>query len=86
MNDAQRLYTSRFEHPGGLLGIYYERKNEPLDQMNVRTIAKKFSRDVDYWYEFEAEIATIEEFDGLRHPVFQQGAVVTWRIVENQDN
>ncbi len=81
MHDGFRLYESGFELNGGLLGIYYEREQEELEQMDVNLIAEKFAQDVSYWYEFNAEIASIAPFDGLRHPVFQQGAVVTWRLV-----
>lgn len=85
MNDAYRLHTSKFEAKGGLVGIYYERENEPFDRMNPSAIAEKFARDVNYWYDFGAETKRIAEFVGLRHPVFQQGAVITWEIVDRPE-
>ena len=81
MHDSYRPYESWFELTGGLLGIYNEREHEEIEQMDVNLIAEKFAQDVRYWYEFDAEIAGIAPFHGLRHPVFQQGAVVTWRLV-----
>ncbi len=38
--------------------------------------------DVDHWYNFQVETRNIAYFDGLQHPVHQQGAVITWEIVE----
>jgi len=45
-------------------------------------IAEKFALDVDYWYDFEVETGNVTHFDGLRHPVDQQGTVTTWEVIE----
>ena len=80
LTDAQKLWNSDFTESGGLLGLYYEPANEPYEQMTPEAIAEKFCLDVGYWYDFEVETSNIAYFDGLRHPVHQQGAVITWEI------
>jgi len=82
LTDAQKLYKAGFEENGGLLGLYYQPENESYEQMSADAIAGKFCLDVDYWYDFEVETKKVAHFDGLRHPVHQQGAVITWEIIE----
>jgi len=78
LTDARKLRDADFEENGGLLGLYYEPVDEPHEQMTPETIAEKFCRDVGYWYDFEVETRNIAHFETLRHPVHQQGAVITW--------
>ena len=80
--DARKLYEAGFEENGGLLGLYYEPVDEPYVQMTPEAIAEKFCLDVGYWYDFDVETKMVAHFDGLRHPVHQQGAVITWEITE----
>ena len=82
LTDAQKLYEAGFEEHGGLLGLYYEPEDESYERMTPEAIAEKFALDVDYWYDFEVETRNVAHFDGLRHPVHQQGAVITWEIIE----
>jgi len=82
LTDAQKLYEAGFEEHGGLLGLYYEPVNESYEQMSPKSVAEKFTLDVDYWYDFELETKSVAHFDGLRHPVHQQGAIITWEIIE----
>jgi len=48
--------------------------------MSPEAIAEKFCLDVGYWYDFEVETRNVAHFNGLRHPVHQQGVVITWEI------
>jgi len=81
LTDAQKLYEAGFEEHGGLLGLYYEPEDESYERMSPEAVAEKFALDVDYWYDFEVETRNVAHFDGLRHPVHQQGAVISWEIV-----
>jgi hypothetical protein len=81
LTDAQKLNEAGFEESGGLLGLYYEPEEESYERMSPEAIAEKFALDVDYWYDFEVETRNVAHFDGLRHPVHQQGAIITWEIV-----
>ncbi len=40
------------------------------------------ANQIGYWYDFEVETRAVAHFDGLRHPVHQQGAVIAWEIIE----
>ena len=82
LTDAEKLNQSGFEGDGGLLGLYYQPVDESYDRMGVEAIAEKFCKDVSYWYDFEVETRRVAHFNGLRHPVHQQGAVVSWEIVD----
>jgi len=82
LTDAQKLYEAVFEEHGGLLGLYYEPVNESYERMSPEAVAEKFALDVEYWYDFEVETRNVAHFDGLRHPVHQQGAIITWEIVD----
>ena len=81
LTDAQKLHQAGFEEKGGLLGLYYEPVDESYERMSPEAVAEKFALDVDYWYDFEVETGEIAHFDGLRHPVHQQRAIITWEIV-----
>jgi len=82
LTDAKKLHKAGFEESGGLLGLYYEPVDESYERMSAEAIAEKFCLDVNYWYDFEVETRKVAHFRGLRHPVHQQGAVITWEIVE----
>jgi hypothetical protein len=43
-------------------------------------IAEKVVCDVGHWCEAEASVCRIAEFDGLRHTVHEQGAVISWVV------
>ncbi|GAB3676794.1 transcriptional regulator [Halopiger thermotolerans] len=81
LTDTQKLYESGFESNGGVLGLYYEKIDEPYERMSAAAIAEKFCMDVDHWYDFEVETRNIAPFEGLQHPVHQHGAVITWEII-----
>jgi len=80
--DAKKLAESGFETGGGLLGLYYEPADGPFPLMDATKMAEKVTRDVEYWYNLPLKTRTIAEFTGLRHPVHQQGAVITWELTE----
>jgi len=82
LTDARKLHEAGFEERGGLLGLYYAPVDEFYERMSAEVIAEKFVLDVDYWYDFEVETRNVAHFDGLRHPVHQEGAVITWEILE----
>lgn len=82
LTDARKLYEAGFKQHGGLLGLYYEPVDESYERMSPEAIAEKFCLDIDYWYDFEVETRNIVHFNGLRHPVHQQGAIITWEIIE----
>jgi hypothetical protein len=81
LTDVKKLADSGFDVPGGMLGLYYEKEDEPYGEMDVERIARKFVLDVDYWYDIDVELNRIARFSGLRHPHHQRGAVVAWNIV-----
>lgn len=80
LTDARKLAESSLGPPAGLLGLYYEREDEPYEQLRADRLAEKLQQDVQFWYEFPVEIAAIEPFEGLRHPHHQQGAVIAWLL------
>jgi len=82
LTDTKKLYESEFGPSGGVLGLYYEKIDEEYEQMTAEAVAEKFCMDVDHWYDFQVETRNIAYFDGLQHPVHQQGAVITWEIVD----
>lgn len=73
LTDARKLVDSELDGPYGLLGLYYERDEEPYDELRADRIAEKFAMDGAYWYDFDVELAAVERFDGLRHPHHQHG-------------
>jgi len=82
LTDTRKLTEAGFEEGGGLLGLYYEPIDESYERMSPEAVAEKFALDADYWYDFEIETIEVAHFEGLRHPVHQQGAVITWEIIE----
>lgn len=82
LTDAEKLYEASFDEKGGLLGLYYEPIDESYERMTPEAIAEKFALDVDYWYDFEVRTRNVAHFDELRHPVHQQGAIITWEIID----
>ena len=80
VSDARKLAKSEFETNGGLLGLYYEPADEGSPFMDATKLAEKVTRDVDYWYDLTLTTQTIAEFTGLRHPVHQRGAAITWKL------
>lgn len=83
LTDAQKLYEAGFKENGGLLGLYYQPEDESYDLMSAEAIAEKFCIDVDYWYDFEVATRNVAHFEGLRHPVHGQGAIITWELVDS---
>jgi hypothetical protein len=87
MTDAKTLHESNFESPGGLLGLFYARGAEDSasvranpDLFTAENLAQKVVEDIDYWYDFDAEVCAIAHFDGLQHTIQRRGAVITWSI------
>lgn len=81
LTDVQKLRNSTFGTHGGVLGLYYEKEDEPYEQMQVEKIARKFAEDAGYWYDIDVTVGRIAKFSELRHPHHQQGAVVAWEIL-----
>lgn len=80
LTDAQKLKESDFTSSCGLLGIYYEKENEEYEQLRADQIAEKFKIDVEYWFDVDIETVAVEQFEGLRHPHHQKGAVISWML------
>ena len=80
LTDARNLHEAGFERNGGLLGLYYEPKDESYEQMSAEAVAEKFCLDIEYWYDFSVDIVSVAHFEGLRHPVHQRGAIVIWEV------
>lgn len=87
MTDAKRLHESDFDRPGCLLGLFYRRADDDPEEsislperLTARDLAEKVVQDVEYWYDFEVSVCRIARFEGLRHPVHKQGAVITWAV------
>lgn len=81
LTDAQKLDEAGFEENGGLLGLYYQPEDERYERMSAEAVAEKFCLDVEYWYDFEVATRNVAHFRGLRHPIHEQGAVITWELV-----
>ena len=82
LTDARKLHRAGFDESGGLLGLYYAPVDESYERMSAEAIAEKFWLDVSYWYNFVVETRNVAHFEGLRHPVHQQGAIITWEITD----
>jgi len=82
LTDARKLRQSGFEHPGGILAVYYEEEDETYDEMTADNVARKFVQDLDFWYDLDARAVEVAEFAGLRHPHHQRGAVIAWVLKE----
>ncbi len=81
LTDARALHRATFDLSGGLLGLYYEPSEEPSDAMDVGSLAEKLVRDAAFWFDLDLRVCRVAEFDGLRHPHHEQGAVVTWELL-----
>lgn len=82
LTDAKKLVDSEFTQPTGLVGLYYERDEEPYEQLTADMIAEKFTQDVGFWYDIDIKTVAIESFGGLQHPHHQRGAVIAWVLEE----
>ena len=82
VTDARKLANSGSGLPAGQLGIYYERGDEEPPAFDARTLAEKVRQDVEYWFGHSVGRGVVVEFDGLRHPVHRQGAIVTWELTD----
>ncbi|MFB6183709.1 MAG: hypothetical protein ABEI96_04065, partial [Haloarculaceae archaeon] len=88
LTDARRLHASDLADRCGLLGLFYTRADDDPETVKAlperytpEDIAEKVVRDIDYWYDAGASVCHIADFDGLRHNIHRQGAVISW-IVE----
>lgn len=87
LTDARHLHASGFGERSGLLGLFYTRADgdpktvEALpERYTAADIAEKVVRDIDHWYDAEASVCRIAEFDGLQHTVHRQGAAISWVV------
>lgn len=48
LTDAKKMVDSEFTQPTGLVGLYYERDEEPYKQLTADMIAEKFTQDVGF--------------------------------------
>jgi len=87
LTDARRLHASEFSGQSGLLGLFYTRADDDLDTVEAlpqrytaADIAEKVVRDIKHWYEIDASVCRIADFDSLRHTVHGQGAVISWVV------
>lgn len=80
LTDARKLVESGFVPPYGLLGIYYEKIQNPFGEMTADRLAEKLALDVGYWFDIDVEPVAVRPLDGLRHPHHQQGATIAWLI------
>jgi hypothetical protein len=70
-----------------LLGLFYKRAdNDPVEvnslpeRFTAKDLAEKVVQDIGYWYDFEASVRKIANFEGLQHPVHKKGVVITWVV------
>lgn len=86
LTDANQLRKSDFDGPSGLLGLFYTRESNKTtvealpERYTAEDIAEKIVRDIEYRYDADARVCEIADFDGLRHRVHKQGAVITWLV------
>jgi hypothetical protein len=80
LGDAQKLAESGFEAKSGLLGIYYERGDEEAPVYDSERLAEKVVSEARYWFDIELDVVDVIRFDGLRHDVHRQGAILTWAL------
>lgn len=87
LTDAERLSQSEFSDPSGLLGLFYTRSDDDpraVDALSERytaeDIADKVVQDIVYWFDIEANVCQISEFEGLQHTVHKRGAVISWLL------
>jgi len=87
LTDAKRLHESEFDGYKGLLGLFYQRGRDDPETVNglperfiAEELAEKVVHDIEYWYDFDAEVCEVASFDGLQHTVHQRGAAITWTV------
>jgi hypothetical protein len=87
LTDGHRLHASEFGEKGGLLGLFYARADEDpktvgalSERYTAGDIGEKVVHDIEHWYEAEAKICRIAEFDSLQHSVHRRGAAISWLI------
>lgn len=87
LTDADRLSQSTFSELSGLLGLFYVRSDDDprtVDALPKRytaaNIADKVAQDIAYWYDIDAEVCQISQFEGLQHTVHKSGAVISWLL------
>lgn len=87
LTDARRLHASGFGERSGLLGLFYARADDDPktvealpERYTPESIAEKVVRDIRHWYNAEASVCRIAEFDGLQHAVHGQGATISWVV------
>lgn len=92
LTDARRLATANFDGPAGLLGLFYNRATDDptrveglSERFNPAFLAEKVCEDASFWYNLDVEVCGIASFDGLRHEIHQQGAVITWVVAPVPD-
>jgi hypothetical protein len=87
LTDTRRLHASAFADRCGLLGLFYTRADDDSktverlpERYTPENIAEKVVRDMDYWYETDANVCRVAEFGGLQHDVHGQGAAISWVV------
>jgi hypothetical protein len=87
LTDARRLHASAFGERSGLLGLFYKRADDDPETVKALPerytageVAEKIVRDIEHWYEIDASVCRIADFDGLRRNVHRQGAVISWVV------
>lgn len=87
LTDAKRLHEGAFSSPAGLLGLFYQRAEDDPEAVEsssalfaADTLAEKVVHDIEFWYDFDATVCGVAQFDGLQHPVHQRGAAITWLV------
>jgi hypothetical protein len=87
LTDAKRLHETDFDTPVGLLGLFYARaEDDPTtvratpEMFTAEILAQKIVEDIEYWFDFEAEVCECAHFSGLRHSIHGRGAAITWAL------
>jgi hypothetical protein len=80
IGDAEKLLESDLGGQKALLGIYYEREDEPQEKLNFENISKKIKKDLEFWHSITVEEEYTASFESLRHPVHQKGRVVLFEL------
>lgn len=84
MGDAEKLLESDLNGQKALLGIYYEREDEPQDKLNFENISEKIKNDLEFWHDITVEEEYTASFEGLQHPVHERGEVAVWKLSQSQ--
>ncbi len=87
LTDAHSLGESDLGARSGLLGLFYKRADDDLEDVEALPerytagdIADKITNDIAYWYDVEVSICEIAHFTGLQHTIHKQGAVISWSV------